>query len=310
MTATKTILVDIDPTADRHPVVDKAIWLAKHYGVELELFICDYDPYLVSDKARDFVLRERRDKLAALAAQVEAANVPVKTSVVWDHPIDAALVRKTIETKPIMVVKDTHFHPVLKRTIFSNTDWNLIRNCPADLLLVKPTAVSECSKILAAVDPLHEHDKPANLDRRILSVAQELANRTQGELSVFHSFDPTPAIAGASITVATPIAVPVAEVTAALEERHREALVELTEEFGVPANRVHMHQGAPRELLPAITIQQNTNILVMGAVSRRGVKSIFIGHTAEQVLDRLPCDLLIVKPTDFVSRTSADTEAA
>jgi universal stress protein E len=307
MTSTTTILVDVDPTADRHPAVVKAIWLAKHYDAALELFICDYDPYLTGEKAREYVLRERRDKLATLAAEVESANVEVSTDVVWDHPIDAAVIRKTIETKPMMVVKDTHYHPVLKRTIFSNTDWGLIRNCPADLLLVKATAVSESPRVLAAVDPLHEYDKPADLDRRILSVAQQLAQRTQGELAVFHSFDPTPAIAGASITVATPIAVPVAQVTAALEERHREALIELTDQFSIPADRVHMHQGVPRELLPAITIQQHTDILVMGAVSRRGLKNIFIGHTAERVLDRLPCDLLIVKPTDFAKRTLSDT---
>jgi universal stress protein E len=41
---------------------------------------------------------------------------------------------------------------------------------------------------------------------------------------------------------------------------------------------------------------------VMGAISRSGLKRVFIGNTAEQLLDRLPCDLLIVKPAEFVSR--------
>jgi universal stress protein E len=40
----------------------------------------------------------------------------------------------------------------------------------------------------------------------------------------------------------------------------------------------------------------------MGAVSRSGLKSIFIGNTAERVLDRLQCDLLVVKPRRFESR--------
>lgn len=37
----------------------------------------------------------------------------------------------------------------------------------------------------------------------------------------------------------------------------------------------------------------------MGAVSRRGLKRLFLGNTAEEVLDSLPCDLLIVKPAGF-----------
>ena len=34
----------------------------------------------------------------------------------------------------------------------------------------------------------------------------------------------------------------------------------------------------------------------MGAVSRAGLKRIFIGSTAEHVLDSLHCDVLVVKP--------------
>jgi universal stress protein E len=37
----------------------------------------------------------------------------------------------------------------------------------------------------------------------------------------------------------------------------------------------------------------------MGAVSRSGLKGLFLGNTAEDVLDRLHCDLVIVKPTGF-----------
>jgi universal stress protein E len=40
----------------------------------------------------------------------------------------------------------------------------------------------------------------------------------------------------------------------------------------------------------------------MGAVSRSGLARLFIGNTAEQVMDALPCDLLVVKPPRFKSR--------
>jgi universal stress protein E len=48
--------------------------------------------------------------------------------------------------------------------------------------------------------------------------------------------------------------------------------------------------------LLALTEQLRADIVVMGAVSRRGLARVFIGNTAEDVLDRLACDLLIVKP--------------
>ena len=36
--------------------------------------------------------------------------------------------------------------------------------------------------------------------------------------------------------------------------------------------------------------------LVMGAVSRSALKRLFIGNTAERVLDSVNCDVVVVKP--------------
>ncbi len=310
MATNRTILVDIDPTAEVHPALEKSIWLAKHYEATLELFICDYDPFFADvdasnppgfEKARENLMQTRRDQLSALATKAQEAGVTATIDVAWDHPIDEAIIRNAENSQPIMVVKDTHYHPIFKRTIFTNTDWNLIRNCPTNLLLVKPREISKSVKVLAAVDPVHEHDKPADLDRRILFAATELANRCYGELSVFHSFDPAPAIATTSAATGMPVAVPVADIVAAYETRHRAALDDLTEYRSVPSDRVHLIQGSASQLLPQFVEQHHTDIVVMGAVSKRGIKSAFVGHTAERVLDRLSCDLLIVKPEGFAA---------
>jgi universal stress protein E len=44
------------------------------------------------------------------------------------------------------------------------------------------------------------------------------------------------------------------------------------------------------------------DLVVMGAVSRSGLKRVFIGNTAERVLNDLPCDVLVVKPAHFEKR--------
>jgi universal stress protein E len=48
-----------------------------------------------------------------------------------------------------------------------------------------------------------------------------------------------------------------------------------------------------------LTDQLRADLVIMGAVSRSGLKGLFLGNTAEDVLDRLHCDLLIVKPDGF-----------
>src|SRR5690606_21706366 len=135
---------------------------------------------------------------------------------------------KTIETKPMLLVKDTHDHPVLRRTLLSNTDWNLIRSCPVPLLLVKPREIGAKPNVLAAVDPLHERDKPADLDRAILAFAGELARAAGGRLHVLHAFD----------TALTP-----PELIADLQSKHREALDKLLADSGVGDDvEVHFEQ--------------------------------------------------------------------
>ena len=58
-------------------------------------------------------------------------------------------------------------------------------------------------------------------------------------------------------------------------------------------------QGGTRQQLLALTERLRADAVVMGAISRSGLKGLFLGNTAEDVLDRLHCDLVIVKPAGF-----------
>lgn len=308
MSDNKSILVVIDPTAERQPALERAAWLAGRLGASLELLICDYDQHLSGGRFFSFdamkgaqreLLQMHVLRLEALATPLREQGLTVGVDARWEHPLDHGVLRKTAELQPIIVAKDTHYHSAIKRALFSNTDWNLIHSCSAPLLLVKPRQLAAAPKILAAVDPLHAHAKPAELDHAILALAKELATALHGKLEVFHAFDPAPVIAGATGSIATPIAVPVRELTAALEQSHREALERLLDAYPVQKSAIHLYQGAAAEALLALSRNMPADIVIMGAISRSGLKRIFIGNTAERVLDRLPCDLFIVKPAGF-----------
>ena len=311
MGACDHILVVVDPTPYSQPAVDRAIWLGQRLGARLELFICDYDQFLLSEQSFDPVALEKakrrildRDirKLRLLAQSVRAQGLRVSVDARWNHPLDEGIICKAVEVRPSIVVKDTHYHPLLKRSIFSNTDWNLIRGCPAPLLLVKPRPISERPNVIAAVDPLHSHDKPAELDRIILSAANDISSEIDADLHVIHAFDPAPAIAAAADTIATPLASSVRVLTETLEKRHRAALQTLLEETSINSASSHVYQGGPQELLVRLAEQLEADLVVMGATSRSALKRVFVGSTAERVLDKLPCDVLVVKVSEVADR--------
>ncbi len=239
-------------------------------------------------------------RLRDLARPLIEDAIDVTVDARWDYPLHEGIVRKADESNATLVIKDSHYHSVLRRSIFSNTDWNVIRACPATLLLVKPRAAALKPCIVAAIDPMHERDKPAELDTKILSVAAELATALGGELHAFHGFDIAPMLAASASSLAMPIAMPMRELTDSMRAEHSEAVHALTDARGIARDRVHIHQGGTRELLVALTEQLRADIVVMGAMSRTGMKRLFLGNTAEDVLDQLPCDLVIVKPAGFV----------
>lgn len=295
--ADKKILVVADPlAAEQQPAVERAAWLAEHAGASLELIICDFDPDIdrgaismvrIPPPARENLIALHAKTLEKLAEPLRRRGLNVTTDVVWDHPLTAAILRKVAEAEPWLVAKDTHHHTAVGRALFTNTDWNLIRGCPAPLWLVKPGAVGAQPKVFAAVDPLHEHDKPAELDDKIFALADALAAAVGGELHLVHTYY-------VPINVEFP-----GEVINAIEEQHRRAIAAFAAKHQVPDERVHVAEGRPELLVPRITQDAGADFVVSGAVSRSGLNRLFVGSTAERMLDRLPCDLVTVKPEGF-----------
>ncbi len=308
MTAQQRILVVVDPTALAHPAIERAAWLARAVPSALELFICDYvatpantrdDKTGVGGEDRATRMAQYKARLELLAEPLAAEGLKVTVDSRWDRPLHDGIVRKALEFCADLVVKDTHFHSVLNRSIFSNTDWSLIRNCASPLWLVKPRLPGQKPCFVAAVDPLHARDKPADLDNKVLRTASGFAKALAGEVQVFHGFDIAPAVAISSDSMAMPTAPPVREIAEAMRVEHTDAVKELCARHGIPVEHIHVHEGGTRELLMTLTEQLHADVVIMGAVSRSGLKGLFLGNTAEDVLDRLPCDLLIVKPDGF-----------
>src|SRR5215218_10056757 len=114
MNAINSILVIVDPTAERHPAVEKSELLAQKLGARLELYICDTkasrevrlaaqagkradQPFLVNLKAF----------LEDLAKPIRERGLDVTTEVECADPLHTALIDRARRTTAGLVVKDT-----------------------------------------------------------------------------------------------------------------------------------------------------------------------------------------------------------
>ncbi len=302
------ILSVIDPTVKEQPGMHRAAWLAKRTGAELELLVCYYNEYLSGDrlfdspsleKARNEVIGSHSKHLEEMAEPLRADGVVVTTSAVWDHPLYEGIVRHVVSSGADLVVKDTHHHSAVARALLTNTDWNLIRTCPAPLWLVKPVDLQDEPVFIAAIDPMNEHDKPAALDDEILNTSKFIAAKVGGRVHAFHSYDPRIAVATATANAYIPVSLPFDEIEQQMHEDHQKRFHEITSFHGIDDDKSHLVAGLTHEELPMMAEELGAAAVIMGAVSRNRWKRLFIGATAERTLEYLPCDLLIIKPDWF-----------
>jgi universal stress protein E len=68
-----------------------------------------------------------------------------------------------------------------------------------------------------------------------------------------------------------------------------------------PRNR-HLVESHPADAIASTVRRLHCGLLVMGSVSRSGLKRLFIGNTAERLLDDVRCDVLVVRPPVFSNR--------
>ena len=302
----KHILVFVDPKMSEHPAIAKAALLAEKFAAHIELFVCDtrstresrFAAHLRARPGEPFPV-DIEALLETLAAPLRSRGLDVTTECAHADVLHVGLIDRTRHTNADLVIKDTHHHSLARRTFLTNTDWQLIRGCPAPLLLTKGTTWATVPRIFAAVDPGHLNDKPEMLDHWIVEHAALFAQRLEGELHVLHVYLPM-AIVGAAAAGNPPLAAVVPARDLAVEELNRRKLLDaLLSEYHLGAERIHLEVGGPAQVLPGAAESLQADVLTMGAIARSGLKRIFIGSTAEDVLERLPCDALIVKPPNF-----------
>jgi universal stress protein E len=313
MPSIRRILVAIKNTAPRRsPAAIKAAQLARGLGARLELFhAIDTPVYVDAVTPRGGQLKEIKKQLQALhlgrlerlADEIRQRGLKVTTAVDWDYPSYEAVVRRARRTHADLIVAERHRGRHFAPSLLHMADWELLRLSSVPVLIVKNPRPYHRPAILAAVDPTHVLAKPAKLDEEILCLGTAVTKALRGTLHAMHAYVPLPA----DMDMAEPWSVKnlAAGIEARASARARTAFESCLRAARIPPARRHLVELLPLAAIPQVARQTRSSMVVMGAISRSGLKGVFIGNTAERVLDDLTCDLLVAKPQRFVNRVPA-----
>lgn len=312
MRAIRKILVAVkQPSAAVLPAVEKAVQLARAFGASIELYhsitervLADpYAEYLnyLADYERETQQRYASE-IEAVAEAVRKQGVKVQATADWDYPAHEGIVRRARRVEADLIVAECH--ATKRKTLpwlLHLTDWELLKKSALPVLLVKNATPWKKPVILAAIDPAHAQAQRAALDSEILAAASTFSETLGGSVEAMHAFEPIPTavLMGLGATGTMP-----SEVAAEYEKRAKKLLQDALAGTGKNQIPRHLVAGSPTEAIPEMAREIGSSMVVMGAVSRSGLKRVFIGNTAERVLDALPCDVLVIKPPSFRSSVS------
>lgn len=206
-------------------------------------------------------------------------------------------------------------NPSFVQRLFGSNDMQLLRECPCPVWLTHPEEKADYESIVAAVD--FDTDVPgeheAELNAQIIELASAVALSDPADLHLLHVWDApaemmlrhwssNPVVDGASYAQA---------VRSASEKGMQQLATALRSLLGDEAYEYlapdfHLVRGSPSTMIPTMAHQLDADLVVMGTVGRTGIAGLFIGNTAEMVLEQVQCSVLAVKPPGFVSPVRLD----
>lgn len=328
----KRLLVVLGPDLDEicasppSPLVERALGVARALDMSVELFHVSQEvesnpTLLAPDSERQRARRRTADqaatRLSELALQLSGEGVTVTTEARWDAPRSDAILRKIHSSQPDLVMKAGGDHGYVLG-ISTNTDWDLVRQSPVHLWLVK-NADRPLKRLITAVGQVDgEENLLAGDDNEIYQLSATVAQALGAENHPVHAFQSpvgfntfsmyAPEISGMTQ------AVPQTEALMTLRRRaareHGEAVEAFADSFEIEPAQVRIVEGHPGDVLPQIADSLDAGLIVMGARSLSRWERVFESVSAEPVLAETPCDILFVKQPEGLEKPEADRQPA
>ncbi|CAA6809645.1 MAG: Universal stress protein family 1 [uncultured Thiotrichaceae bacterium] len=302
----KNIMFFVDGKDDATPSLHRALSIAEANEARLTLVDVikpvDTPRELKSSHNIDFTEMLKKDRKMALEKLIEGLE---------KH--ESILYSKVLIGEPfievIKYVQSGEYDLLIKvarppldfgERLFGGNDLHLLRKCPCPVLIDKPNAKRYYEHVLAAVElePSYE----CSCDEQVMQLAVSLAQREDAQVDVAHAWH----LDGESTFRMGRFRIPEDELELVLKSEeaiHRDRLKKLLFGFEheVKQDNVHMLKGEPMVVINRVASSIEADIIVMGTVGRVGIPGLFIGNTAEEILQTTQSSILAVKPDGFVS---------
>ncbi len=261
----ESLLVIIEPTQESQIALDRAIITSqlRENKPRLHLFF-SVDEENTDLQARNPKLYRNGDWLKAVIQRVEDAGLDYDYELCWSTEWYKAVLNYSDRVSPDTVyIPD--YAPEVRRSLFTNSKWALLRKSLCPVMIIRPGASSHRKKILAAVNIQNENPKYVELNDKILKKGLAVAKLYNADFYVINAYSDS------------------------LNYPNREKILKMT---GLPSKYVHVEEGQPSDVIPEYAKRIGADLVIIGTMARSGASAFMRGNTAEKVLLNLPQDVM------------------
>jgi len=296
MPISNQLLVAIHSTDDGEITLAKAARIAVSLDAALHVVRVVHETFAdltlheveTREALKSAILRDAEDEVLEMIAAWQAdapKTVSMSCSVVWqtrDWPvilaiaeqIDADLIIKSMASSTLGFIR-------------TPSDWHLLRHSTCPVMLVTPINWTQRPNIIAAVDA--SHDEPSALCDSILNNAQQLTAILRGQLHVASAFPSVERWLGP-----ISVAIDFNKVRDNVQKQTDQNIEALTARLKITGAHAHSREGEPANVITGLCHALDAQVLVVGTAQSTGPKMILLSNTAEQILQQVRCDVLVV----------------
>jgi len=257
--------------------------------------------YLPADLEEEMVSR-RRQQLARIAHAL--TDIQTEAKLLVGRPA-TVLIQEVLRSNHDLLMRSHSRNAVSSGPQpFGAVDFELLRNCPCPVFLVRHGGGDPHPQIVAAVNASTEEASERALNVKIVELSLLIGELEGSVPLLLQAWVPFAELAVRGRSSDDAYAAYVEDV----RQRTAGDLRHLARSFGGRLSGVQTvnRRGEPEAVIPEFVVAQGIDLVVMGTVARRGIAGLLIGNTAERVLRKLPCSVLAVKPDGFLCPVRLD----
>lgn len=286
------ILVIADRALNQPVALKKGARIAQAFGADILLVGFAFDPVVEKMKPQDSksrikeIVDENKKRLEGLAQKIFLSPIRYDVDSIWTNNIKDWVVEKTKKIHFDLIIKSGRHSESLMHTPL---DWQLIRHVAVPLLITTTSKWLEKPKVLATIDVETNNSIQQEVNCKVLQQAANLTQAMNGELHVAVCKYVSKVLSDLDF-------VQLREVEEKNKAKFLEKAEKLLLDLGISEATGHFRAGNVANSIHNIAKGLKVDLIVMGSVGRKKLKGLIIGGTAEELMQRIKGDILVIRP--------------